>query len=49
MNATQESTTKKQSRASAADKAIIDLWSQIPDTYSEKDLAANFIPFMFRI
>jgi chromosome partitioning protein len=48
MNATQEDTTKKQSRASAADKAIVDLWSQIQDTYSEKDLAANFMPFMFQ-
>jgi chromosome partitioning protein len=47
MNAALVDTTTKQSKNSTADKSVVDRWSQIVGNYSEADLAANFMPFMF--
>ncbi len=47
MNTVLTDSPTKQSRTSTAYRAIVDRWSQIPDKYSEKDLAPNFMTFMF--
>jgi chromosome partitioning protein len=47
MNAALVDTTTKQSKSSTADKSVVDRWSLITENYSEADLAANFMSFMF--
>jgi chromosome partitioning protein len=39
--------TKKQTRISAAYKAIVDRWTDLPADCSEPDLATQFMPLMF--